>query len=189
MENKKPKIFGIGMFKTGTKTLGAALTKLGFRTLSGPWWPEEMINDPWYEQSERWTEYYDVIKSQVEKYDAFEDYPWMYLYEECDHWWPESKFILTIRDPDRVAVSDINMLKRRGVRRRDLPSRPALRERYERHYSSVSKYFRGRTNLLLVNFEEGDGWRAICDFLGLSIPDEPFPHKNKGRYRFGRLWV
>jgi len=123
MENKKPKIFGIGMFKTGTKTLGAALTKLGFRTLSGPWWPEEMINDPWYEQSERWTEYYDVIKSQVEKYDTFEDYPWMYLYEECDHWWPESKFILTIRDPDRVAVSDINMLKRRGVRRR--PSRSA----------------------------------------------------------------
>ncbi len=26
----------------------------------------------------------------------------------------------------------------------------------------------------------GDGWKPICDHLGLPVPDRPFPHNNKG---------
>ena len=23
------------------------------------------------------------------------------------------------------------------------------------------------------------GWKIICDFVGVDIPDDPYPHKNK----------
>lgn len=25
-----------------------------------------------------------------------------------------------------------------------------------------------------------EGWEPLCKFLGFPVPDEPFPHKNKG---------
>lgn len=34
-----------------------------------------------------------------------------------------------------------------------------------------------KDQLLVWNVK--DGWGPLCDFLGLSIPDKPFPHKNK----------
>lgn len=24
----------------------------------------------------------------------------------------------------------------------------------------------------------GEGWEPLCDFLGVDVPDEPFPHTN-----------
>jgi hypothetical protein len=30
----------------------------------------------------------------------------------------------------------------------------------------------------LVEWHPGDGWKPICDALGIAVPDEPFPHVN-----------
>lgn len=30
----------------------------------------------------------------------------------------------------------------------------------------------------LVEWQPGDGWKPICDALGVSVPDRPFPHEN-----------
>jgi hypothetical protein len=30
----------------------------------------------------------------------------------------------------------------------------------------------------LLVFEVKDGWAPLCDFLGVSVPDEPFPKTN-----------
>jgi hypothetical protein len=30
----------------------------------------------------------------------------------------------------------------------------------------------------LIDYQPGDGWKPICDKLGLPIPSEPFPHVN-----------
>ena len=38
----------------------------------------------------------------------------------------------------------------------------------------------------LLVFEVADGWKPLCDFLGSTAPDEPFPHVNE-RAEFGRL--
>ena len=58
-----------------------------------------------------------------------------------------------------------------------------LIERYERHNAEVENYFHDRPkDLLIVNWAEGDGWKELCDFLGRDIPNEPFPHSNKGNY-------
>ena len=31
----------------------------------------------------------------------------------------------------------------------------------------------------LLIWKLGDGWKPICEFLELPIPDKPFPHSNK----------
>jgi hypothetical protein len=50
----------------------------------------------------------------------------------------------------------------------------------ELHESSVRRYFAGRPDALLVlDVVEGDGWKALCDFLEYPIPDEPYPHANR----------
>ena len=31
----------------------------------------------------------------------------------------------------------------------------------------------------LLEWTVEDGWEPLCEFLGKSVPDEPFPHSNK----------
>jgi hypothetical protein len=58
-----------------------------------------------------------------------------------------------------------------------------LIERYTRHNQEVMDYFQDRPqSLLVVDWENGDGWQELCGFLGREIPREPFPHANKGHY-------
>ena len=33
--------------------------------------------------------------------------------------------------------------------------------------------------LLVIDIVGGDGWEQLCPFLGVPIPEEPFPHSNK----------
>jgi len=35
-----------------------------------------------------------------------------------------------------------------------------------------------KDKLLVYNVR--DGWEPLCKFLGVDVPDVPFPHKNKG---------
>jgi hypothetical protein len=52
-------------------------------------------------------------------------------------------------------------------------------EKYLMHNASIRDYFSNRDNLLIMNLAEGEGWEKLCSFLGLPIPDKPFPHANK----------
>ncbi|MYB38989.1 MAG: hypothetical protein F4Y26_16720 [Gammaproteobacteria bacterium] len=40
----------------------------------------------------------------------------------------------------------------------------------------------GCSDLLVLDFERGDGWPELCAFLGEPVPDTPFPHVNRGVY-------
>ena len=53
-------------------------------------------------------------------------------------------------------------------------------EIYERQKSYIfsSQLQRApKEKLLEINFK--DGWKPLCDFLKLPMPEEEFPHKNK----------
>lgn len=167
------------MFKTGTTSMGRAFEMLGLETLNGPWRHDELIYDPWYKTPEKWKESYFIIKQKVEKYDAFQDYPWMFLYKELDGWYPNAKFILTVRDAEQVAQSDLNMLRKYTT---ELPDKQPYIDRYNNHYKAVTEYFAEKNNLLEINLAEGNNWEKICNFLEVAIPSKPFPHKNKGNY-------
>ncbi len=173
------KIFCIGMFKTGTTSMGRAFEILGFKTLNGPWTEDNLIYDPWYKNSEKWKDNYDLIRYKTTEFDAFQDYPWMFLYKELDKWYPDAKFILTVRDAEKVAESDLNMFRKYN---KELPQKQPYIDRYNTHYKSVTEHFKNKSNLLVINLGESDEWTEICDFLNLPIPKKPFPHKNKGNY-------
>jgi hypothetical protein len=46
------------------------------------------------------------------------------------------------------------------------------------------EYFRDRPDdLLVMDVEKGDNWKELCGFLGIDIPDAPFPWKNRRTLR------
>jgi hypothetical protein len=54
---------------------------------------------------------------------------------------------------------------------------------YQKHNEDVRTYFKDRAqDFLEISWENGDDWERICPFLGVPIPNEPFPHANKGDY-------
>ena len=182
------KVFGIGWAKTGTTTLGKCLEILGFDHQSQDL---SLVKDIANNDLSR-------IIALAEKKESFEDWPWIMLYKELDETFPGSRFILTKRDSDKWIRSYRNMLTNQGdpndeinqTRRTlyGLPfpdvSKEQLIERYETHNSEVEHYFRERSkDLLIVNWEKGQGWKELCEFLGKEIPNEPFPQANKGKYQ------
>jgi hypothetical protein len=184
---KNEKVFGIGWAKTGTTTLGSCLEILGY---SHQGQDLDLVYDV-----ERG--YLERIFSVVDLFDVFEDWPWILLYKELDQRYPNSKFILTIRDTDKWWRSYQNHVATRGARsdigrirkiiygfEDGLQHRQAYVERYERHNADVLRYFEQRPkDLLVMNWENGDGWPQLCRFLGKPIPKQPLPHANVGAYR------
>ena len=55
---------------------------------------------------------------------------------------------------------------------------------YERHNEEVKR--RVPPGRLLV-YEVKQGWGPLCDFLGVEVPDKPFPHLNDGEAYRG--WI
>jgi hypothetical protein len=48
-------------------------------------------------------------------------------------------------------------------------------ETFERHNEEVKQYVPAE-NLLV--YEVSEGWGPLCEFLGVEVPDKPFPHLN-----------
>jgi|LakMenEpi03Aug12_release.lakeMendotaPanAssembly.Ray.scaffolds.fasta_scaffold258540_2 hypothetical protein len=182
-----PKVFGIGWAKTGTTTLGLCMETLGYRHMSQNL---SLVADLKMGDLTR-------ILSIASRFDSFDDWPWIMLFREMDGFFPNSRFILTKRTPDRWLRSYRNMLRVQGPVTEEMNSIRStlyrlpfpdvtdgeLLERYQRHNDEVQDYFRDRPNdLLLVNWEEGHGWRELCGFLGMAMPEVPFPHANRGHY-------
>lgn len=180
------KVFGIGWAKTGTKTLGECLETLGYRHCSQRLDLVERLRNGNLKR---------IIK-EARNFDSFEDWPWLLLYREMDKQYPDSRFVLTRRDENSWVKSYINMVKNIGKDEHldrirsflyGLPfpdvTEEQLRDLYRRHNCGVMKYFADRAaDLLVVDWQEGAGWRDLCGFLGRRVPDLPFPHANKGEY-------
>lgn len=117
----------------------------------------------------------------------------MFLYKEIDKWCPDAKFILTIRDAECVANSDINMWIKSGAEKNSIPAKEIFINRYLNHKKAVINYFYRRKNKLLIIdlTTEEKLWQKLCSFLDKEIPKLEFPHVNKGKYEnevfFNRL--
>lgn len=177
------KVFGIGLNKTGTTTLGQCGRILGFRCLGCD---KELLKQVVRDR--------DLVQLQdrVRQFGWFEDWPWPLVYKELDHLFPESKFILTVRQSEDVWLDS---LKRHSMRTHPVNHCRKLAygfdyphgyerqhvEFYRQHNKSVRDYFKGRENdFLEICWENGDGFEKICHFLGCDIPDTPVPHANRG---------
>lgn len=179
MPENTNKVFGIGFHKTGTSSLGAALTILGYRVY-------EAVQVPNILEHRNPIPY---LLPYLEKYDAFEDMPWAVLYKELDKLYPDSKFILTTRQIDSWMYSAENQFRiniwtpmREYVYGHGTWNAKIYRQRYLQHHKEVTEYFKNRPrDLLVMNIIDGEDWRTLCPFLGHDLVDQPFPHKNPTR--------
>jgi hypothetical protein len=176
----RPKVFGVGFHKTGTKSLAAALTLLGYR-VGGSFG----VHDPGIAR-------HALTRAlrRCEKYDAFQDNPWPVLFRELDERVPGSRFILTLRPEAGWIESAVRHFGRRSTPMRQwiygagYPAGNEERylERFRRHNREVMEHFRNRPgDLLVIDFFAGDGWDKLCGFLGVPVPRQDFPHVNAGR--------
>jgi hypothetical protein len=176
------KVVGIGLGRTGTRSLAFALEALGYKTKHCPGFHLDENNNLIINQN-------DVSENQ-----AATDETTIPIYKEIDAQYPGSKFILTIRDMDswyRSIENNGNALQH--IRDKN-PAVAVLHktlygsavrnirlytEAHQNHIASVKEYFSNRPNdLLIMNICSGEGWETLCPFLGKDIPDTPFPKEN-----------
>lgn len=178
------KVVGIGLNKTGTKTLGTCLKYWGLRHITY----NHQAFDLWRNSD------YGALMEWVGAYDSFEDWPWPLLYREIDEAFPGTKFILTTRKDSATwfkslcdhAVRTGPTQFRKYIYGFEMPHEHKAEhiEFYERHNQSVREHFKSRPGCLLeVCWENGDGWKELAGFLGLPDPGIPLPHANKSRTR------
>lgn len=175
------KVFCVGLSKTATTSLTAALKVLGLDAVH------------WY-ATRRAFRYrddggIDIDWALFERHDAFADTPIPRIWPELDARYPDARFILTTRDPARWLKSFADQFAGGGLDafsaqlHRDLYGTDTFdaalcRAAFERHGERVRDYFADRPGALLtMDISAGDGWAPLCAFLDLPVPDAPFPHR------------
>lgn len=183
-------MFGIGLSKTGTTSLTTALNILGIPSVHFP------HDDTTFDELKRGQYRLSVLK----EYQGVTDTPVAPFFVQLDHAWPDSKFILSVRDKS----SWLRSAERHWCAMRD--GRPAKDPKfgafvdfinacvygctefnaerfsyvYDRHERDVGDYFAHRADDLLVFDICGGthGWRDLCEFLGAPMPNGiRFPHE------------
>lgn len=184
----RTKVFGIGMFKTGTTSFGEAMHHLGYRSRYRFLPLLDNLAGYFDLDPTQFLRFEAQIRSQAESFDAFADSPWLYLYRQLDHWYPDARFVLTVRkDAETVARSDLQHWERHGLLDHWMkevgtpPTRQMFVDRYERHNDNVVSFFRDKSHRILQVCweEESNPWRKLCEFVGADVPDRPFPHANR----------
>jgi hypothetical protein len=197
---KKPKVFGLGLSRTGTRSLTAALHLLGWDTVHYP------VDRAALEAMMRG----DVKFPHLDRYDGMTDITVSPYYEDLDKAYPGSKFVLTVRDeegwlkscenhwasrpafqeapPPGKEVSPEEHLTHMEIRRflraavyASYDYQPdRFRRAYRRHVEDVKAYFEDRPeDLLVLAVAQGEGFEKLAPFLGVPVPSQPFPHKGK----------
>ena len=181
------KIFGIGLSRTGTKSLTAALQLLGYRIVHFPH-DRKTINEL---TSGKFN--FTLLKDK----DGITDITVAPYYAQLDKQFPKSKFILTTRDKDSWLKSiekhfrhnplpkifpDFlpNQKARRFLRNVVYGSHVFNSERmsyvFDLHHKNVIHYFENRPDkLLVIDIPSGEGWEKLCPYLNKAIVSEPFP--------------
>lgn len=192
------KVIGAGLGRTGTLTLKAALEQLGL----GPC--HHMVEvfahmeqaDFWRRAAEGaavdWEEIYAA-------YPATVDWPSCHFWRQLADRYPDAKMVLTVRDPEhwwesmsatilqaiKAGLADPDVGRRAAMRFAELIihdqtfagdfSRENVIAAFERHNAAVRAAI--PPERLLV-YEVSQGWAPLCAFLGVPVPDAPFPLTN-----------
>ncbi|SPE49447.1 hypothetical protein SNS2_1134 [Streptomyces netropsis] len=186
----KPKVFGIGLSRTGTTSLTSALHTLGFDVVHYPADPAT------YATLLAGTARFPLL----DRYDGITDITVAHCYQDLDLLWPGAKFVLTVREEESWLRScrkhwerPVESKAHRGQGYVDLqrflraavygchafhPER--FRRVARRHAAEAARHFAGRDDdLLVLDIAAGQGYERLAPFLGVPVPDEPFPHRNR----------
>jgi hypothetical protein len=178
----RPRVFGIGLNKTGTSSLHRAMELLGYRSLhwGGP--PVRQAVEAALAAGE------PMLARLDPSYDAFSDIlPIARHFDVLDEQYPGSRFVLTVRDVDQWVQS-----RRRHVEHNQalaeageyqgtflVVDEAAWRDEWHDHVGRVRRHFAGRTDFAEVDIAAGDGWAPFVELLGVEPPEVPFPWENR----------
>ena len=183
------RIFGIGMHKTATTSLHKAFGLLGY--------------DSWHWNSGSSARLiYDEMNATgksktLESFYALSDLPITVLYEKLDKSYPNSKFVLTVRDEGDWLESirkhfsykyntsrwewDVypfaDRIHQRVYGRKTFDAETFL-ARYRQHNADVQAYFKYRPSDLLVmnmSMDSNACWGSLCQFLNKPVPAVRYP--------------
>lgn len=183
------KVFGLGLSKTGTSSLTDALNLLGIRSAHYPHDARTLC--------ELRAGRYRL--SILEEFQGVTDIPVAPFYAQLDRAFPNSRFILTVREraawlrscevhwrlmdewldnfPDFKRFHEFACTAAYGTLKFD---RERFARAYEEHERGVRDYFRERPgDLLVLDICGGNGWEELCTFLDMDAPPAPFPHANE----------
>jgi hypothetical protein len=202
-------VVGPGFGRTGTNSMKLALEQLGF----GPCHhmfevrdnPERLAD--WQKAatgaSMDWDQVFRGYRSQV-------DWPGARYWRELVGHFPKAKVVLTVRDPDQwfdsVQKTIHPLIEARGTHPVPLlngiaefghqaisvqtfgdrlADRAHAKKVFNEHINTVKKEV-PKERLLVIDVEEG--WEPLCRFLGVAVPDAPFPRTNSTREFHGKEW-
>lgn len=200
-------IIGAGFGRTGTLSLKLALDQLGF----GPCYHmNEVFARPGHAQAWR-----DALRAGhadwdglLRGYGAAVDWPSAYFWRQLAAHYPAARVILTVRDRDAWYQSIARTLfpaQRRPLPPPDDPHYAQLampRELilqgtfgqiedkdhvlavYDAHNAAVRAAIEPER---LLEYDVTDGWAPLCAFLGVPVPDAPYPHSNTTQEFIDRL--
>jgi hypothetical protein len=199
------KIIGAGVDRTGTMSLQTAFEMLGYRTYhaisSFQRWEHGDL-DMWSDHMEGKS---DMDWEKVfGEFDATTALPGFIYFEELMEEYPDAKVVLTVRDSEAWWNSWSNLVASQAESVDSLVFLPRFAaidrmiHNFERVFFNIEpdQYVKEAAiasvenhnkrvietvpaeRLLVFNVKEG--WEPLCNFLGDTCPDEPFPHSNVG---------
>jgi hypothetical protein len=182
----RPRVFGIGLNKTGTSSLHEALGLLGYESLH---WGGPAIR----QLVEASLQAGDPLLSRLDqRFDAFSDIEALSTsFELLDRQYPGSTFILTIRPVDDWVDSRRRHVEANQARQAEgtyeggflTVDEQAWRAQWTDHVERVRTYFAGRDDFLEIDLADGSPWGALSRLLGVPEPSVPFPWANLGATR------
>jgi hypothetical protein len=186
-------VIGTGFGRTGTDSMREALDIIGF----GPCHHQREVianpetRQPWRDIACGATPDWDLL---LGGYRSCVDWPSAHYWPQLIEAFPDAKVLLTWRSADswwesysktilRVVLADTETEESAPgsqlVSLRVFGGRPADREHciavYEANVAAVKA--RVAPERLLIH-HLGDGWEPLCDFLGVTVPETPYPRRN-----------
>jgi hypothetical protein len=181
----RPKVFGLGLSKTGTSSLAIALRQMGYRHKS---FDALLLAD--YRKGDL-----SRLFKNTDKYESFEDWPFSLAFREImDRYGADARYILTVRrSPDawlRSYVAHADRKGRTSAGFRKLAygyEHPRGFENehigyYQQHNEAVRAAIQARglsDRFAELCWERGDGWTQLAQLIGREAPARPFPHANR----------
>ncbi len=185
------KVIGAGFGRTGTDSMREALNILGF----GPCHHMHEVHAH-AGQKEMWRALVQGEPMEwaqlFEGYGCCVDWPSAYYWRDLAECYPDAKVVLTYRSaenwwqsfektllPAIQMSTDPNSLGIALVRDQIFAGRPEDRAHamalYEENVKAVKATI-APERLLVHNL--GDGWEPLCEFLGVPVPEQPYPSRN-----------
>lgn len=185
--DKGTKIFCIGLNKTGTTSLHEAFGILGYKSIHYHDNESRLLHEFIYGNFNNGR----PILEGIDDFDAYSDWiAWKpeRIFPKFDQEYPGSKFILNTRNIDdwlRSRVKHVERNQERFARTKDpnikwlTIEKDAWAEEFTTYHAFVRAYFKDRkSDLLEIDVAKGEGWELLCPFLGVAVPDVPFPVAN-----------